>query len=163
MVKAILHGACGRMGHMIADIVSRDAGIEIVRCGGDCRCPGGNGSDHADRRGGRVDQIGQFGAGNPVAVGDRAHDRADGQAVEIVVDEDQDAEDEGRQHGAHAGLDVLFRPAPDGRGAAGVIDERHDDAQQYKENEDAGVAGDGGDHAAGLVSVGDQRVQRPHR
>ena len=30
MVKAILHGACGRMGHMIADIVSRDAGIEIV-------------------------------------------------------------------------------------------------------------------------------------
>ena len=30
MVRAILHGACGRMGHMIADIVSRDAGIEIV-------------------------------------------------------------------------------------------------------------------------------------
>ena len=30
MVKAILHGACGRMGHMIADIVSRDAGIEIA-------------------------------------------------------------------------------------------------------------------------------------
>ena len=30
MVKAILHGACGRMGHMIADIVSRDAGITIV-------------------------------------------------------------------------------------------------------------------------------------
>ena len=30
MVKGILHGACGRMGHMIADIVSRDAGIEIV-------------------------------------------------------------------------------------------------------------------------------------
>ena len=30
MIKAILHGACGRMGHMIADIVSRDDGIEIV-------------------------------------------------------------------------------------------------------------------------------------
>ena len=30
MVRAILHGACGRMGHMIADIVSRDEGIEIV-------------------------------------------------------------------------------------------------------------------------------------
>ena len=30
MVKAVLHGACGRMGHMIADIVSRDPEIEIV-------------------------------------------------------------------------------------------------------------------------------------
>ena len=30
MVKAILHGACGRMGHIIADIVSRDPEIEII-------------------------------------------------------------------------------------------------------------------------------------
>lgn len=30
MLKAILHGACGRMGHIIADIVSRDSEIEIV-------------------------------------------------------------------------------------------------------------------------------------
>lgn len=30
MIKAILHGACGRMGHMIADIVSRDSDITIV-------------------------------------------------------------------------------------------------------------------------------------
>ena len=30
MIKAILHGACGRMGHMIAGIVERDEGIEIV-------------------------------------------------------------------------------------------------------------------------------------
>lgn len=30
MVRAILHGACGRMGHIIANIVSRDSDIEIV-------------------------------------------------------------------------------------------------------------------------------------
>ena len=30
MIKAILHGACGRMGRMISDIVSRDDAIEIV-------------------------------------------------------------------------------------------------------------------------------------
>lgn len=30
MVRAIIHGACGRMGRMIADIASKDAGIEIV-------------------------------------------------------------------------------------------------------------------------------------
>ena len=30
MVKAILHGACGRRGHIIADIVSRDPEIEII-------------------------------------------------------------------------------------------------------------------------------------
>lgn len=30
MVRAILHGACGRMGRMINDIVSRDDGIEIT-------------------------------------------------------------------------------------------------------------------------------------
>ena len=30
MIEVLVNGACGRMGHMIADIVSRDAGIEIV-------------------------------------------------------------------------------------------------------------------------------------
>ena len=30
MVKMIMHGACGRMGRMITDIVSREEGIEIV-------------------------------------------------------------------------------------------------------------------------------------
>ncbi|MBE6006307.1 MAG: 4-hydroxy-tetrahydrodipicolinate reductase [Sarcina sp.] len=30
MIKTVLHGACGRMGRMIADIVSRDPEIEIV-------------------------------------------------------------------------------------------------------------------------------------
>lgn len=30
MIKAILHGACGRMGRMISDIISRDDAIEIV-------------------------------------------------------------------------------------------------------------------------------------
>ena len=30
MIKAILHGACGKMGHMITDIVSRDPEICIT-------------------------------------------------------------------------------------------------------------------------------------
>ena len=30
MIKAIMHGACGHMGHVIADIAKSDDGIEIV-------------------------------------------------------------------------------------------------------------------------------------
>ena len=82
-----------------------------------------------------------------MAVRDRTHDGADRQAVEIVVDEDEHAEGKGGKRCADAGLDVLFRPAAKGGGAAGGVDERHDDAQQHKEKEDAGVVGDGGNKA----------------
>ena len=91
-----------------------------------------------------------------MVVGDGAHHAADGETVEVVVDEDQHAQQEGREHRADAGLDVLFGPAAEGGAAAGAVDERHDDAQQHQEQEDAGVVADRGDE-----TVVDDGVERP--
>ena len=90
-------------------------------------------------------------------VGDGAHHGAHGEAVEVVVDEDQHAQSEGRQLRAHPGVDVLLRPAAEGGGAAGGVDQGHDDAQEHQEEEDAGVVRDGGHEA-----VVDDHVQRGH-
>ena len=88
-----------------------------------------------------------------MAVGDRAHDGAYGEAVEVVVNKDEDAQREGGQGGPHPGLDVPLRPPAKGRRAAGGVDQGHDDAQQHQEEEDAGVALNGGDKALGEHGV----------
>ena len=49
-----------------------------------------------------------------MAVGDGTHNGADRQTVEVVVDEDQHAQYEGREHRACTGLDVLSRPCAEG-------------------------------------------------
>ena len=84
-----------------------------------------------------------------MAVGDGAHDGADRQAVEVVVNEDQHAQQKGGEHRARAGVDMLHRPAPKGRGAAGGVDEGHHDAQQHEKDENARVpaVSDGADEA----------------
>ena len=89
---------------------------------------------------------------------DGTHDRADSQAVEIVVDEDEDTQHKGGKHRTHAGMDVLLRPAAEGGTAACGVDQRDDDAQQHKEKEDAGVVGNGGDQT--VVDDGIQRGDR---
>ena len=78
-----------------------------------------------------------------MAVGDGAHNGAHRQAVEIVVDEDEDAQNEGGQRSAHLGLDVLGSPAAKGGRTAGGVHQGHDDAQQHQEQEDAGIVGNG--------------------
>ena len=93
-----------------------------------------------------------------MTVGDRPHDRAYCEAVEVVIHEDQHTQDKGSQNGAHPGFDVLLRPAAESRGAAGGVDEGHHDAQQHQEQEDAGAVGNGGHKA-----VVDDGVQRGHR
>lgn len=89
-------------------------------------------------------------------VADRLHDGTDGQAVEIVVNEDQHAEHERGEHGACAGLDVRLGPAAKGGGAARAVDERDHDAENDEEQEDTGVVGNGGHNA-----VVNDRVERP--
>ena len=133
------------------------AGIEVRRRGGDRRRPGRDRRDHAHGRGRGVDEVGQLRAGDLVVVGDRAHDGADGQAVEIVVDENEHTEHERGQLRADARFDVRLGPAAEGGGAARRVDQRDDDAQQHEEQEDARVAGDGGDEA-----VIDNGVERRH-
>ena len=108
--------------------------------------PGGDRRDHAHGCGRGVDEVGELGAGDLVPVGDGQHDRADGQAVEVVIDENEHAEQEGGEHGAGAGLDVGLGPAAEGGGAAGAVDERDHGAEDDEEEHDAGAVGDGGHH-----------------
>ena len=56
-----------------------------------CR-PAGDGGDDADRGGCRVNDVGELRACDLELVRHGAHDRPDGETVEIVVDEDDDAE-----------------------------------------------------------------------
>ena len=92
-------------------------------------------------------------------VGDGAHDGAHGQAVEIVVDEDQHAQDESGDLRAHAGLDVGLGPASEGRAAAGLVDHGHQDAQDDQEAQVAGQIRNGhgqavhDDHVQGADQV----------
>ena len=81
-----------------------------------------------------------------------AHDAAHGQAVEVVVHEDEHTERDGGQLRADAGLDVLCRPAPEGRGAARAVHERDHRAEDDEEDEDADVV------AVGLGQHGDDAV-----
>ena len=115
--------------------------------GGDGGGPTGDGGDHADGSGSGVDEVGQFCAGDPVGVRDGAHDAAHGQAVEIVVDENQHPQEEGSQAGARAALHVLVGPLSEGRRRAGLVDEGGHDPQHHQEDEDARPVGDGGQEA----------------
>ena len=103
--------------------------------------PGGDRGDDAHRRRRRVDHVGQLRPADPVLVAYRAHDGADRQAVEIVVDEDEHAEADGRQLRARACADPLPRPAPEGRGAAGPIHDADHGAEDHQEDQDAHVVG----------------------
>ena len=78
------------------------------------------------------------------------HDAAHGEAVEIVVNEDQHAQQDGGQLRAHAGFDVGLGPAAKGGAAARLVHQGHHHAQQHQENQDAQVVGvgHGGDEAA---------------
>ena len=132
------------------------AAVVLHDAGDGCR-PRGNGGNHADGGGGGIDDVGELGAGNVVAVGDGAHHAADGQAVEVVIHKDEDAQQEGGKHSAAAGLDVRLGPSAEGCGAAGLIEQGDEDAKQHEEHEDTGIITDGGHNA-----VIEQRVERLH-
>ena len=88
-----------------------------------------------------------------MAVGDRTHDRPDGQAVEVVIDKDQDTQNHRGELCADAGLDVGGCPLTKGSGAADQIHQGDHDAQNDQEYEDADIPAVSQlvDHAAVLV------------
>ena len=133
------------------------ADVKVGRNAGHRRRPRGYGRDHAHGRGGRVDEVGELRAGDAMPVRNWAHDRADGQAVEVIVDKNEHAQHERCEHRAHAGLDVLLRPAPERGRAAGGINQRDDYSQQHEEKKDARVVGDRGDEP-----VIERDIERPH-
>ena len=109
--------------------------------------PGGNGGDHAHGSSRCIDEIGKLDTGYLLAVREGTHDGADGQAVKIVVDKNEDAQSEGRKAGTCLGLHMGGSPAAEGLGAADLVHKSHDDAKHNEENKDAGVALDGLDEA----------------
>ena len=135
----------GDLGYKQLDSVDA-VGLDVAGHGGS---PGGHGSDHADGSSRGVDDVGQLGAGDLVGLGDGTHHGAHGQAVEVVVDEDQHAQQHGHQLCAAAGLNGLLGPAAERLGAAGLVHQVHHDAQYHQEHDDGDVAGvgHGGDDA----------------
>ena len=108
-------------------------GLQVAADGGG---PAGNGGDDADGCGGGVNDVGQLGAGNPVAVRDRAHDSAHGKAVEIVVNENERAKGAGGEEGAGFPLDAPGCPRAIGAGATGQRDDVDQRPQQGTEDDD---------------------------
>ena len=101
--------------------------------------PGGDGGDDADGGGGGVNEVGQLSAGDVILISDRAHHGAHSQAVEVVVNEDQAAQEDGSKLCAHTGLDVALSPAAKGSGAAGLVHQTHHGAQDHQEGQNAHV------------------------
>ena len=110
--------------------------------GADGRRPARHRRDDADRRRRRVDDVGELRARDLELVRDGAHDRADRQAVEIVVDEDDDAEQRRHERGAALAADRAHRPLPVGARRARARDRRDEDAEDDEEHEDVDVAAD---------------------
>ena len=119
-----------------------DAGAFRHR-GGHRSGPAGHRCNDADGRSGGVDEIGQLCPGNILPVGHRAHHRAHGQAVEIVVHKDQHAQHQGGQLRPGPGVDVAGGPPPKGGAAAGFVHQCHQDAQHHQKYQDAYIGGVG--------------------
>ena len=127
----------GDGGHEGGKVAFKGAGgFQVAAHGGG---PAGDGRDDADGGGGGVDDVGQLGAGDLVTVRHRAHDRAHGEAVEIIVDEDEGAQAAGGEHGHALALDALGGPVAVGTGTAGTRDGEHQRAQQGTEDDDVEI------------------------
>ena len=108
---------------------------------GDCSRPAGNGGNDADRRCCSIDQVSQLGPGDFVFISDGAHNAADRQTVEIVVDKDQNTEADRRQLSTLTGLNAAGRPVAECSTAAGPVHQLHDGAQDDQEDQDTDVPG----------------------
>ena len=113
--------------------------LTVLSKGGHGGGPGGDGSNDAHGGGSGVNDVGQLGPRNTVLVSHRPHDAAHGQTVEIVVNKDQDTQDDGGQLGAHPALDVLLGPTAEGGGAAGLVHQAYQGAQNHQEDQDTHI------------------------
>ena len=78
-----------------------------------------------------------------MTIGNGTHNTADSQTVKVVVYKDEDTQQEGGEHRAAAGLDVGLCPGAESGGAACLIEQGDQNAQQHEEHEDTGVIADG--------------------
>ena len=89
------------------------------------RGPGRNRRNDADRRSGRVNEISELCARDLVFVCHGTHDTADCQAVEIVIDENQAAQQHGCQLRTGTAFDMRRRPLAERGGTAGSVHQLH--------------------------------------
>ena len=73
-------------------------------------CPTRDRGDDADRSGCRIDEISQLLLGNTIAHSDRTHHRTHGKAVEVIIDEYQNAEQNGSNLYANLRVYVFGSP-----------------------------------------------------
>ena len=111
--------------------------------------PAGDRSDHTNGSGGGVDDVGKLCAGDLLGVGYGHHNGTNGQTVEIVVDEDQDTEEEGREERARLGLDILGCPSAECSRAACAVNESNEQTELNEEDENTCVACNGVNQTAG--------------
>ena len=100
---------------------------------GNRRRPGRNRSDDTDGSRRSVNEVGELRSGNVLSVGDRTHNGAYGQTVEIVVDENQHAQTDGGKLCADSCFDVLGCPAAESGGTAGLVHHGNKSAEQDQE------------------------------
>ena len=103
------------------------------------RCPARYGRNDAHRSRRRVDEISQFFACYAIALGYGAHHRAHSEAVEIVIDKNHYAQNDGGKLCPAAGLYVLHRPAPECNRPACLIHQRHHCSQHHQKHQYAHI------------------------
>lgn len=111
----------------------------LVHLGGHRGGPAGDRGDDAHRGRCGVQDVGQLGPGDAVAVGDRAHDGAHCEAIEVVVNKNHTAQGTGDKLRRLAGLDPLPGPGPIGCRAACLGDHHYQGAQNSQEQQDVGI------------------------
>ena len=127
--------------------------LAFLSVGGNCCCPAGDRSDHADGSRGGVNKVSELCAGDLLGVGNGSHNGADGQTVEVVVDEDQDAEEEGCEERADLALDVFRCPSAERRRTACAVNECYEHAELNEEDENTCVTCNGFDETVNSNGV----------
>ena len=107
--------------------------------GDDGGAPAGDGGDDAYGGGCGVDEVSRLCPRNLVAVGYRLHDRADGEAVAVVVDEDESAESRRCKRSSPAAFELSVHQLAVGFGAARPCDYHDEGAHRGEKDDDVDV------------------------
>ena len=99
-------------------------------------CPGGNGGDNADWGSSAVDDISQLRPGNSVMGSDWLHDGADSKTIEVIVDENEAAQQPGGQHSRALAFQLAAGPVAVSNGATSHGDDVDQGPQQTTEQND---------------------------
>ena len=113
----------------------------IFRQGGAyCCSPAGNGSNNTNRCCSSVDDVRQFSTSNFKFVSNRAHYSTNGQAVEVVIDEDEHTQERSYEQSACFAFDATCCPFAISFGSTGSGNSCNKNAQENKEYKNVNVA-----------------------